>query len=73
MWAGGTQWQIDGLLSGAICESDVDLNLTFSNQKCAKGFQWSRGVYENVVRRFRSLDYIRNNFCMGLPGPGFRP
>jgi hypothetical protein len=40
---------------------------------------WSINVHhisfggENMLRRLQALEYIRNNFCMGLPAPPPQP
>jgi len=57
------------LIDGAICDSNYKSGGAFPNMSCHKDYYWSG----NRVRRLNALEYIRNNFCMGLPQPDPMP
>src|SRR6516162_6198239 len=61
---------MNNLVDGAICDSNYRLSDgTYPGMSCHKDYWWSG----NRVRRLNALEYIRDNFCMGLPQPDPMP
>jgi hypothetical protein len=66
-------WVVN-LPADAMCETTVQKNINKPmyppTGKCFKRFSWfDTNVNGTGPHRLRALDYIRNNFCAGLPEP----
>src|SRR5262245_41180467 len=68
---------ITGLVDGAICSSAVrkdasePTGMSFPDKTCSGWFRNSPAGLG--ARQMHALQYIRDNFCMGLPQPQPRP
>jgi hypothetical protein len=70
-----TYWEMNNLSADAICETGINFNngaISYPNKKCLKSVHWNddnENASYRMQRRLKALDYIRKNFCMGLPEP----
>jgi len=60
---------VQGLKVQRAKDATVAVQENLPGMSCHKDYWWSG----NRVRRLNALEYIRDNFCMGLPQPDPMP